>query len=49
MNYKKNETIVEINDIDGDINSIDFSNDGKKIVIGGDDCKIRIYDVMNGA
>ena len=48
INYKKNETIIEINNIDGDTHDIEFSNDGKKIVIGGDDTKIRVYDTLNG-
>lgn len=48
INYKKNETIIEVNNIDGDTHDIEFSNDGKKIVVGGDDTKIRIYDTLNG-
>jgi len=48
IDYKKNETIIDINNIEGDIHSIDFSNDGTKLVIGGNDSKIRIYETLNG-
>ena len=39
---------MEVNDIEGEINDIGFSHDGKKIVIGGDDSKIRVYETSSG-